>query len=172
MVNARILLVNDSDSQRAIYKDVLEENGYAVSEARDGRAGLQMARTERPDIIITDVKMPHIDGLQMTKILKADEETRYVPIICVSATFQDMETKMRALLDAGAEEYFYVPENTRELLAKVAVMLRIRKIYLDLMNRNKALKEFTDAGIAKEFEILQLKKKVSELEAELKIYKR
>jgi hypothetical protein len=51
-------------------------------------------------------------------------------------------------------------------------MLRIRKIYLDLMNRNKALKEFTDAGIAKEFEILQLKKKVSELEAELKIYKR
>jgi CheY-like chemotaxis protein len=168
----KILIVNDSDSQRAIFKDVLEENGYEVFEAKDGREGLRKVKTEGPDMILTDVMMPHIDGLQMTKILKSDEETKYIPIICVSATFQDMETKLRALVDAGAEEYFYVPENTQELLAKVAVMMRIRNIYKELISQNKALKEFTDAGIAKDFEILELKRKVSGLEAELKKCKR
>lgn len=172
MASARILVVNDSDAQRAMYKDVLEGNGYIVTEARDGREGLQRVKTDKPDIIISDIQMPHIDGLQMTKILKTDETTKYIPIICVSATFQDMETKLKALLEAGAEEYFYVPDNTKELLAKVAVMMRIRKIYVDLMGQNKALKEYTDACVAKEFELMQLKKQVAELESELKKYKK
>lgn len=172
MTKAKILVVNDSLAQRAIFKDVLEENGYEVMEAGDGREGLEKVRSASPDVIISDVAMPNMDGLQMVKALKTDERTKYIPVICVSATFQDMATKLKALTEAGAEEYFYVPQNTDELLAKVVVMLRIRKIYTDLIGQNKALKEFTDACVVKEFEIIQLKKKVAELEAELKKYKR
>ena len=172
MNKAKILVVNDSLGQRAIFKDVLEENGYTVVEAGDGKEGLAKANSELPDIVISDIAMPIMDGLQMVRKLKADERTKYIPVICVSATFQDMATKLRALTEAGAEEYFYVPQNTEELLAKVLVMLRIRKIYMELIGQNNALKEFTDASVVKEFEIISLKKKVAELEAELKKHKK
>jgi DNA-binding response OmpR family regulator len=172
MGKAKILVVNDSLAQRAIFKDVLEENGYSVVEAGDGKEGIAKTRAESPDVIITDVSMPNMDGLQMIRLLKSEDRTKYIPIICVSATFQDLATKLRALTEVGAEEYFYVPQNTGELIAKVTVMLRIRKIYKDLISQNKALKEFTDACVVKDFEIIDLKKKVAGLEAELKKYKK
>ncbi len=164
---ARILVVDDSETQRNIYLDILTTAGYTVNTAANGVEGLETAKKTKPDIIITDISMPHMDGIEMVTKIKRSEETRYIPVICASATFQDLETKMKALLEAGAEEYFYMPQDKQELLAKVSVMLRIRKIYTELLEKNKQLKQFNDAAVGRELKMIELKNKVAELEKKL-----
>lgn len=167
----RILVVEDSSTQRSIYKALLEEKGYAVVEASDGEEGLKKAMEGHLDVIITDMSMPKMDGLEMIKVLKKDERTKFIPIICISATYQDIEMKIKALMEAGAEEYFYAPQSAEELAIKVAVMIRIRKIYIDLMNTNRQLKTINDACIDRELKMIELKKKIKSLEDELAKYK-
>lgn len=169
---ARILVVDDSPTQRSIYRETLEEAGYQVVEATNGREGMQKARSESPDIILSDISMPEMDGLEMIANIKSDERTKYIPIICASATFQDLETKMKALVDIGAEEYFYMPQDKKELLAKIAVMLRIRKIYTQLLENNKQLRQFNDAAVGRELKMVELKEKIKELEKELARYRK
>jgi len=164
---AKILVVDDSSTQRAIYRDILEMAGYNVVDANNGKEGIVKARSESPDVILTDISMPEMGGIEMVRRLKNDDGTKYIPIICASATFQDMETKMEALLSAGAEEYFYMPQDSRELLAKIAVMLRIRKIYDELLEKNRQLKQFNDAAVGREMKMVELKEKVKELEDKL-----
>lgn len=161
---AKVLIVDDSPTQRSIYKETLEEAGYEVIEAVNGKEGVSKAKTENPDIIISDISMPEMDGLEMILNIKNDEKTKYIPVICASATFQDLETKMKALLDVGAEEYFYMPQDKKELLAKVAVMLRIRRIYIELLEKNRQLKQFNDAAVGRELKMVELKNKIKELE--------
>lgn len=168
---AKILVVDDSKTQQAIYREVLEENGYNVLTAKNGLEGLAAAKKEMPDVIVTDISMPQMDGIEMVTKLKTDEQTRYIPIICASATFQDIETKMKALLDAGAEEYFYMPQDKRELLAKISVMMRIRKIYAELLGKNAQLKQFNDVAVGRELKMVELKDKIKELEKKLASHK-
>ncbi|MCX5679992.1 MAG: response regulator [Candidatus Omnitrophica bacterium] len=163
----KILVVDDSQTQKNIYREILTGAGYKVDIANNGVEGLEAARTIQPDVIITDISMPLMDGIEMVKILKKDERTKYIPIICASATFQDIGTKMKALLDAGAEEYFYMPQDRLELLAKVSVMLRIRTIYNDLLEKNRQLKQFNDASVGRELKMIELKDKITELEKKL-----
>ena len=163
----KILVVDDSETQRNIYREILENNGYKVEVATNGIEGLAAARSTKPDVIITDISMPKMDGIEMVRNIKKNEETRYIPVICASATFQDLETKMIALLDAGAEEYFYMPQDKQELLTKVSVMLRIRHIYDELLEKNKQLKQFNDAAVGRELKMIELKDKVAELEKKL-----
>ena len=172
MAESRILVVEDSDTQRAIYKALLEEKGYVVIEARDGEEGVKKAMSEHPDVILTDMSMPKLDGFGLTKALKSDEKTKFIPIICISSTYQDIAMKIKALLEAGAEEYFYAPQSAEELAIKVAVMLRIRKIYLDLINSNKQLKLINDVCIDRELKMIELKNKIKSLEEELAKYKK
>lgn len=168
----KILVVEDSATQRAIYKALLEEKGYDVIEGSNGEEGLKKAYEEHIDVIITDMSMPKMDGLAMIKILKKDDRTRYIPIICISATYQDIEMKIKALMEAGAEEYFYAPQSAEELAIKVAVMLRIRRIYIDLMNSNRQLKTINDACVDRELKMIELKNKIKSLEEELAKYKK
>jgi response regulator RpfG family c-di-GMP phosphodiesterase len=113
-----------------------------------------------------------MDGIEMVKAVKNDEKTKYVPMICVSATYTDIAHKMRALLDAGAEEYFYLPQTREELLIKVEVMMRIRKLYIDLLEKNRQLKTFNDAAVGREMKMIELKEKIKSLEKELAKYKK
>jgi len=168
----KILVVDDSDTQRSMHKEMLEDAGYAVIEAVNGKEGIEKALSEVPDIVLSDIAMPVMDGLEMTKKLKQDEAMKYIPIICVSASYQDIATKVKALLDAGAEEYFYNEQPKEELIVKVAVMMRIRRLYLDLLEKNKQLKIFNDAAVGRELKMAELKKKNKELEAELLKYKK
>jgi DNA-binding response OmpR family regulator len=137
MESARILVVEDSATQRAIYKDMLEKEGYTVFLAQDGADGLSKVKTVSPDVIITDLNMPKLSGFELVKALKHDEKTKCIPIICVSATYMDIVSKMKMLMQYGAEEYFYATQNQAELIAKVKVMARIRKIYMDLLEKNR-----------------------------------
>lgn len=168
MAGEKILVVEDSDTKRVIYADVLREKGYAVIEAGDGEEGVRLAKLENPDVIVTDISMPKMDGFQMIQRIKSDEKTKYIPIICISATYQDLASKMKALTEAGAEEYFYAIQHSEELLAKVFVMLRIRAIYLDLLKKNTQLEKINHLAVDRELKMIELKKKIKVLEEELR----
>jgi len=172
MDKARILIVDDSNTKRSIYKDMMVKEGYFVIEAVDGEDGIKKARSEFPDVIITDLAMPNMDGFKMVEMIKKDERTKYVPVICVSATYKDIVSKMRALNEIGAEEYFYMPENTDDLLLKVKVMLRVRHLYTELLEKNKQLKTFNTAAVDRELRMVELKKKIKSLEEELTKYRK
>ena len=172
MSEIKILIVDDSDTKRALYSEMLEKEGYKIVEAKDGEEGLNKARTESPDLIITDLEMPKMNGFKMIEAIKKNEKGRMIPVICVSATYKDIESKMKALIEAGAEEFFYMPENINELLVKVRVMIRIRKIYLELLEKNKQLQIFNKAAVDRELRMVELKEKVRSLEEEVKRYKR
>lgn len=167
MTKEKILVVDDSDTQRNIYKSLLAEEGYSLFEAKDGEEGLSLAKSVLPDVIVTDLHMPKMDGFEMITKMRADAELKYVPIICVTATYQDLANKIRALTEAGAEEYFYSPGNNEEFIAKVYVMMRIRKVYLDLLQKNKDLKLFNDAAVDREMKMVELKQKIKKLEEQL-----
>lgn len=167
MSKGKVLIVEDSPTQRAMYRQALEKEGYVVIEAGDGEEGFKTAKAEMPDVIISDVVMPKMDGLAMLRELKKGEETRYIPVICASATYRDLATKLKALIEDGAEEYFYLPDNIEELWAKVAVMMRIRRVYLELLEKNKQLKLFNDVAVGRELKMVELKEKIKQLEEEL-----
>lgn len=172
MTTAKILIVEDSETRRAIYREMLGKEGYTIVEAVDGEEGVKLAKIESPDLIIANLAMSKMDGFQMVDIIKKNENTKYIPVICISATYKDMASKLRALCDAGAEEYFYMPENIEDLIIKVQVMLRIRKLYLDLLEKNKQLKIFNSVAVDRELKMVELKKKVKKLEEELTRYKK
>jgi len=169
---ARILIVDDSATKRSLYRGMLEREGYEIIEAHDGIEGLDKAKTESVDLIIADLAMPKMDGFKMIELIKKDEKGKFIPIICVSATYKDIESKIKALTEAGAEEFFYVPENISELLLKVRVMLRIRKIYLELLEKNKQLQIFNKSAVDRELKMVELKEKVRNLEEEIRKYRR
>jgi DNA-binding response OmpR family regulator len=168
----KILIVDDSATKRALYRGMLEKEGYEIIEAKDGKEGLDKAKGESPDLIIADLAMPKMDGFKMIETIKKDEKGRFIPVICVSATYKDLESKMKALLETGAEEFFYMPENINELLVKVRVMIRIRKIYLELLEKNNQLQIFNKAAVDRELRMVELKEKIRSLEEEIKRYKR
>lgn len=172
MANEKILIVEDSDTKRAIYKDMLEGENYAIVEACDGEEGVKKAKIESPDLIIADLAMPKMDGFRMIEIIKKDDSTKYIPVICISATYKDIVSKLKALSEAGAEEYFYMPENIEDLLIKVKVMLRVRKLYLDLLEKNRQLKIFNDAAVGRELKMIQLKDEIKKLKEELAKYRK
>ena len=172
MSEIRILIVDDSATKRALYRGMLEREGYKIIEAKDGKEGLDKAKGEFPDIIIADMAMPKMDGFKMIEMIKKDENGRFVPVICVSATYKDIESKVKALIEAGAEEFFYMPENLNELLVKVRVMMRIRKVYLELLEKNKQLQIFNKSAVDRELKMVELKERVRNLEEEIKRYKR
>lgn len=172
MAETKILIVEDSATKRAIYKEMLIKEGYKVFEALDGEEGVKKARQESPDLIIADLAMPKMNGFQMVEAIKKDDNTKYIPVICISATYKDIASKLKALSEAGAEEYFYMPENLEDLMVKVKVMLRVRRLYMELLEKNKQLKIFNDAAVDRELKMVELKKKVKSLESELARYKK
>ena len=91
------LVIEDSDDTRELYTLALQLDGYVVAQARDGRDGLQQARDRLPDVIITDIEMPIMDGSEVARRLKADPRTRHIPIIACSAHHARHRTDTSAL---------------------------------------------------------------------------
>lgn len=116
---AKILLVEDEQQIRRFLRVTLGSHGYALIEANTGRDGLMLAATEKPDLIILDLGLPDIDGLDFTKQLREWSST---PVIVLSARGQ--EGDKIAALDSGADDYLTKPFGTGELLARMRVALR------------------------------------------------
>ena len=120
-----ILLADDEPVNLALIKRRLEWEDYQVHTARDGREAFERARQLLPDLVILDVMMPVMDGLQACRLLKDDTATRDIPVIFLSA-LDDMETKVSGLA-LGANDYISKPFRAEELLARVQVAIRLKR---------------------------------------------
>ena len=117
-MNARILVIDDSPTQRHYLGDVLATGGYAVLTAQDGREGVAIARAERPDLIVMDVVMPGSNGFQATRELARDPGTAAIPVVMCSTKSQGVD-RLWALRQ-GARDYLVKPVDPDDLLACVA----------------------------------------------------
>jgi PAS domain S-box-containing protein len=122
-----VLIVNDEPDQLRLMQGLLNKAGYSVLTADDGREGFALAKRERPDLVISDVTMPHMDGLEFCRHLRADPELKAVPILLMSALQKDTETVV-AGLRAGADDYLEIPFDSTRLIAKVSRLLERSRI--------------------------------------------
>jgi two-component system cell cycle response regulator DivK len=113
----RILVVEDTEDNRRIMRDLLSSAGYDLIEAQDGEEGVAMAQKHRPDLILMDIQLPVLDGYQATRRIKADPALAHIPIIAVTSyALSGDEAKTR---EAGCDGYVAKPFSPRELLTKV-----------------------------------------------------
>jgi adenylate cyclase len=123
----RILIVDDSEANRDVLVSRLGPHGYDLVQAADGEQAIEAARAIRPDLILLDVVMPKLDGVEATKRLKADASLPFTPIILVTSKTDAADVV--AGLDAGADEYLTKPVDRTSLLARVKSMLRVKEMH-------------------------------------------
>ena len=103
----RVLVVEDHEDNRQILRDLLENAGYDMIEAKDGEEALMAAASQRPDLILMDIQLPEVSGLEVTKWLKDDDELRSIPVIAVTAfAMKGDEERIR---EGGCEAYLSKP---------------------------------------------------------------
>ncbi|HJS91405.1 MAG TPA: ATP-binding protein [Steroidobacteraceae bacterium] len=122
---SRILLADDNADMRSYVRELLSPV-YTVETVRDGAEALEAARREPPDLLLSDIMMPRIDGLALLRSLRADERLREVPVILLSARAGE-ESRLEGL-DAGADDYLVKPFSARELLARVGALLELAQM--------------------------------------------
>jgi two-component system, cell cycle response regulator DivK len=117
MANERILIVEDNEKNRRLARDVLVHQGYDVVEAESGEDGLRLAGERRPALILMDIHLPGIDGIETLRRLRADAATRAIPVIAVTASV--MTHDRQKILAAGFDGYQSKPISVRPFLAAV-----------------------------------------------------
>lgn len=123
MPRDKVLIIEDDDNLQEALRYRLEQDGYVVHSAMNGEKGLDLAREEEPDLIILDIMLPVLDGLEVCRILRQETAT---PIIMLTAKGEEVDRVVG--LELGADDYVVKPFNTRELLARIkAVRRRARK---------------------------------------------
>lgn len=117
----RILIVEDNDLNLKLFRDLLTANGYDTVETKEGLEAISLTRNMRPDLILMDIQLPEISGLDVTKKIKSDDEIRHIPIIAVTAfAMKDDEEK---ILRAGCEAYISKPISIDHFLATIRKFL-------------------------------------------------
>ena len=135
----RVLLVDDNADLRDYIGRLLADHGYEVETAPDGEAALASLRGQRPDLLVSDVMMPRLDGFGLLAAVRADASLRDLPVIMLSARAGD-DAKVEGL-DAGADDYLTKPFSARELLARVAAniaMARLRREAAEAISASEA----------------------------------
>jgi CheY-like chemotaxis protein len=122
MAGERILLVEDNSQNRRLAEFLLKSRGYIVYEATTGQEALALARTLLPDLILMDLRLPGIDGLAVTQLLKADDLTRQIPVIAVTAFA--MQGDREKALQVGCDAYIMKPIDARNFVTAVAQYLQ------------------------------------------------
>jgi two-component system cell cycle response regulator len=138
----RILVVDDHEDNIELLRARLEARGYEVEGANDGQAALDAVKRNCPDLILLDVMMPKMDGIEVVRRLKANSELPFIPVIMQTA-LDSTENKVEGL-DAGADDYITKPINFAELEARVNSLLRIKTLQSDLAARERELSELND----------------------------
>ena len=120
-MSKRVLVVEDTEDNRQILRDLLTSVGYTLIEAHDGLQGVAMATEHKPDLILMDIQMPVLDGYEATRRIKANPALAHIPIIAVTSyALSGDEAKTKA---AGCDGYVAKPFSPRELLAMVRKFL-------------------------------------------------
>ena len=125
----KILVVDDDLVIRGFLRELLAEEGYEVILASNGEEAIDLAEIENPEVILLDINMPGIDGIEVCKRLKAQEETRYIPIIIVTA----LDDRGFIAYLEGADDFVTKPFNPVELTFRIRSMHRIKQLNIELL---------------------------------------
>jgi PAS domain S-box-containing protein len=136
--SARILLADDNADMREYVRRLLDQ-AYEVVAVSDGAAALRAAREQAFDLVLTDVMMPEVDGVELLRALRADARTRELPVILLSARAGE-EARVEGL-EAGADDYLVKPFNASELLARVGARLAMARLRGEAARHQQALRE-------------------------------
>ncbi len=112
MSGEKILIIDDNQMNLELASDLLELHGFLVLKAEDSKTGVALAKTEKPDLILMDIQLPGIDGIEATSILKNDTITASIPVVALTA--HAMKGDEEKILRAGCTGYISKPINTRE----------------------------------------------------------
>jgi two-component system cell cycle response regulator DivK len=115
-----ILYIEDNEDNIFMFTRSLSKRGYQVIIARDGEAGVSMAQSEQPSLILMDLDLPVVNGWEATRLLKASPETSHIPVIAVSA--HAMGDDQRRALDAGCDDFFSKPVDMKVLCARIETL--------------------------------------------------
>jgi CheY-like chemotaxis protein len=119
----KVLIVEDDEMNRDMLSRRLERRGFSVAIAKDGRQGVEMARSEKPDLVLMDMSLPVMDGWSATRAIKADPELSKIPVIALTA--HAMEGDREKALAAGCDEYDTKPVDLPRLLGKMQKFLPV-----------------------------------------------
>jgi diguanylate cyclase (GGDEF)-like protein len=139
MALTRILFVEDDKLQAKLTKDYLEKNGYEIIHVENGTSAIKVAKTQHVDLIILDLVLPDMDGNEVSRWLKIDEDTKAIPIIMLTA--KGSTTDKVTGLKAGADDYLAKPYNEIELNARIYASLRTKALQDELKKKNRELEE-------------------------------
>ena len=120
-MSKRILIVEDNDLHMKLFHDLLEADGYTTLQSKDGMAALKLARQHHPDLILMDIQLPEVSGLEVTRWIKADDDHMTIPIIAVTAFV--MKGDEEQIREGGCEAYIAKPIAVVNLLRTVRRLL-------------------------------------------------
>lgn len=118
----KILIVEDNEINLKLIRTVLKARGFLIAEARDGEEALKIIGAERPDIILMDIQIPKVDGLEVTRRIRSMEDLKERPIIALTA--HAMEGDRNKILEAGCDGYIAKPINTRTFINEIEAILK------------------------------------------------
>jgi len=165
MIHPKIVVVEDEKNIVRVLTYNLEREGYQVSVARDGEEALEKIRRQMPDLVILDLMLPKVDGLEVCRQLRADSRTARLPIVMLTAKTQEADRVVG--LELGADDYIAKPFSPRELVARVKAVLRRAShtelppvwrcglLSVDWGRRVVKIKQRTVTLTPKEFELLK-----------------
>lgn len=139
-LGGRLLVVDDNEDNRTLVTRLLERAGYEVLSASDGAEALEHVKTQRPDLVLLDVMMPVMDGVEACHRLKDDPDTRLIPVVMMTALGQ-VEDRVRAIR-AGADDFLTKPVNRDELIARIQTSLRLKRTVEDKVDRLTGTQEY------------------------------
>jgi two-component system cell cycle response regulator DivK len=121
-----ILIVEDEPKNMKLLRDLLQRFGYEILEASDGEQGVKSAGEKMPDLILMDIMMPKMDGLEATRIIKADIKTKHIPIIAL--TSYAMKGDREKTIEAGCDGYIAKPIDIKEVLKTIETYLTVNQV--------------------------------------------
>ena len=141
--NPKVLIVDDNKENIDLIAYFLKPQNYKLITAMDGVAALEKVENEKPDIILLDIMLPKMDGFQVCEHLKKSKETRFIPVIMITA-LKELKDKIHSL-EVGADDFISKPFENVELLTRVKSLLRIKEYHDQLESQNKELEEKNQA---------------------------
>jgi two-component system cell cycle response regulator DivK len=120
----RILIIEDNEKNLKLVRDVLQVKGHTTFEAMTGEDGVRIAREELPDLVLMDIQLPGMNGIDALRVLRTDPQTAAIPVIAVTASVMQQDRKL--ITDAGFDAYVGKPINLKEFLEAVRVALERR----------------------------------------------
>jgi two-component system, cell cycle response regulator DivK len=120
-----ILVVEDNEQSRKLVRDVLKFKGYEIVEAESGEDGVRLAQERRPSLVLMDIRLPGIDGVEALRRLRAEADTRGIPVLAMTASVM-LEDRQK-IIDAGFDAFQSKPINVKDFVAAVEQLLAARR---------------------------------------------